>query len=387
MIKVIHTTPYVAESGNGVLEYVYQVANVLRGEVDFEFAHFSTDVSSGVRLEEVDGFVVRSFPMTSYKGFSLPKEFRDWVATLDKDTTVFHLHSVFYPPNFVKAKILNDLGFAFIHTPHDSYSPESMIKNRMLKEIYMVLFERQLLAKATVVHALTPLGEGYIRRYTSNPTVEMVTNFVPVVDHQVEVIKKQRKISFLGRYDFHQKGIDLMLETLGRFKHEQGQSVPFTLIGKYDQESKNRLETLMKKEDITQEEVHMTGRVSAEDKTRLLSESKFYFQLSRFEGFGLAIAEALAVGTPVIITDKVPISQIIDDHGAGFVVSSVAEATQALLEGMRLSNSAYQAMCQRAKRCYQEAFHPSIIGPQLKKMYHKALAMKSDESILSKTSS
>lgn len=39
--------------------------------------------------------------------------------------------------------------------------------------------------------------------------------------------------------------------------------------------------------------VELKGEVSEEDKINLLKQSKYYFQLSLYEGFGLAALEAL----------------------------------------------------------------------------------------------
>ena len=46
----------------------------------------------------------------------------------------------------------------------------------------------------------------------------------------------------------------------------------------------------------------ITGCVPEEKKLGLLAHSRVYLQLSRFEGFGLSVAEALALGLPVVIS-------------------------------------------------------------------------------------
>ncbi|MFO7568626.1 MAG: glycosyltransferase [Smithellaceae bacterium] len=72
--------------------------------------------------------------------------------------------------------------------------------------------------------------------------------------------------------------------------------------------------------------VVFTGAVSEEEKIRLLNESKYYFQLSEYEGFGIAAIEALAAGNLVFhsgrggLADSMPPEGIlvedIDNSGA-----------------------------------------------------------------------
>ncbi len=373
-IKVIQSAPYQAESGNGVYEYVYQLTRLLKDQINFEFFHFSSVSFRDVQVEEKDGFIIRIFPASQLKGIILPRLFKEWIKTLNPKQTVFHLHSVFYPPNFAIARELKKQGFAFIHTPHDSYSPESMVKNRFMKRVYMVLLERYVLASATQIHALTETGRKHISKYTRNSSITLVTNFVSPFGEN-RIVKKRTQLSFIGRYDIHQKGIDIMLKALSRYKAAGHNPVPFVLIGKYNREEELLLTSLINRNGLTHGNVVMKGKVSTEEKNLILAESRFYFQLSRFEGFGLAIVEALAAGTPVIITNKVPIWQTIAAFNAGYVVTNIEEAVSALDGGLSLSDTAYAEMCENAIRCYSENFHPAIVKPKLINMYEKTLKL------------
>src|SRR5699024_196 len=50
--------------------------------------------------------------------------------------------------------------------------------------------------------------------------------------------------------------------------------------------------------------VELKGEVSEEDKINLLKQSKYYFQLSLYEGFGLAALEALCANNIIIHSGK-----------------------------------------------------------------------------------
>ncbi len=78
------------------------------------------------------------------------------------------------------------------------------------------------------------------------------------------------------------------------------------------------------------------GWVSGDDKTRFLSDIDVLAMPSEYECFGVAAVEALAAGTPVIVSDRVGVADIVREHGGGRVVpadhESLAAAIQALLD-------------------------------------------------------
>jgi glycosyltransferase involved in cell wall biosynthesis len=115
------------------------------------------------------------------------------------------------------------------------------------------------------------------------------------------------------------------------------------------------------------------GRVSNNEKYKILSESYAYIQLSRFEGFGLSIVEALSLGKPVIISPKVPISNVIKRNKAGYVAANANQACIALQEVFRLDNEGYTTIGNNALKCYQKNYTPEMITKQMIEMYEESV--------------
>jgi glycosyltransferase involved in cell wall biosynthesis len=84
----------------------------------------------------------------------------------------------------------------------------------------------------------------------------------------------------------------------------------------------------------TSSHVRFVGRVDHAEKVRLLQTCASYLQPSVFEGFGVAAAEAMAAGAPVVACRTGTLPEVLGEHA--FFASdrtphSVAEATERAL--------------------------------------------------------
>ncbi len=114
-------------------------------------------------------------------------------------------------------------------------------------------------------------------------------------------------ISFIGRIDFYNKGLDLLLQIIDNF--------PLIIAGRGRDEKK--LESKIKK----RRNIKFYGFVSNKEKVDLISNAKFLVMPSRFEGQGIVALEAAALGKPVIVSD-IPELKYVVDNGFGISFKS-----------------------------------------------------------------
>jgi len=105
------------------------------------------------------------------------------------------------------------------------------------------------------------------------------------------------------------------------------------------------------------------GLLAGDEKWGALRSASAFVLPSHQENFGLAIAEALAVGTPVLISDQVNIWREIVADGAGLAAPDTAEGTAALLENWRtLPENKRAAMRKCAAACYEKRFNLDAVA-------------------------
>lgn len=121
------------------------------------------------------------------------------------------------------------------------------------------------------------------------------------------------KLIFLSRIH-HKKGIELMLDALALV------NFPFKLsiVGEgepdYVESLKSKAESLK-----LNEKINWVGAVYGEEKYQLLANHDAFILPSYNENFANVVIEAIAVGTPVLLSDKVGLKDYVREHDFGLI--------------------------------------------------------------------
>lgn len=106
------------------------------------------------------------------------------------------------------------------------------------------------------------------------------------------------------------------------------------------------------------ERIRWRGMVQGDDKCRAFYAAEVFCLPSHQENFGIVVAEALACGKPVLVSNKVNIWREIESDAAGFVDTDTVDGTvRNLQRWLALDASGYAAMSERARHCFAKRFH------------------------------
>jgi glycosyltransferase involved in cell wall biosynthesis len=120
-----------------------------------------------------------------------------------------------------------------------------------------------------------------------------------------------------------------------------------------------------------------TGMVSGDLKWGLLHLADAFILPSHQENFGIAVAEALSCGVPVLISKKINIWREIEQDQAGFASSDDAAGTRSLLERwLSLPETTRRAMKLNARRCFETRFEVEKAARSLIEEMEKCMALK-----------
>jgi glycosyltransferase involved in cell wall biosynthesis len=119
-------------------------------------------------------------------------------------------------------------------------------------------------------------------------------------------------ISWSGRHNLVRKGVPELLEAV-RILKDEGRTVRVYLAG-HRGDGYGGLQDLIARLDLA-DQVELLGEISRADKIDLLRRCEIYAQPSHFEGFGLAMAEAMGSGACVVTCKVGAVEEVVGEAG------------------------------------------------------------------------
>lgn len=177
-------------------------------------------------------------------------------------------------------------------------------------------------------------------------------------------LKERRLLLYLGRIH-RKKGIDLLLRAFGELAEGDDRLV---LAG--PEEDGVYAGELRRLAEPFAERVTWAGMLRGATKWGALRSADSLVLPSHQENFGMVVAEALSVGTPVLITDKVNLWREVEDDEAGRVSTDDQAGVRALLREWRAP--AFKELVPRTRPCFERRFRAAAAAANLAALQKKA---------------
>ncbi|GAB4383726.1 MAG: glycosyltransferase family 1 protein [Salibacteraceae bacterium] len=126
-----------------------------------------------------------------------------------------------------------------------------------------------------------------------------------------------------------------------------------------------------KLDDATDGGIRIVENLSNDEIRWLTRGAQLSIYASRYEGFGMPIAESLAAGTPVLAANSSSLPEAGGDGAVYFEPGNVEELAQ-LLQKTLTDRDELTAMAQRGKK-YAQAFHPEVIAKKHLDLYKELI--------------
>jgi glycosyltransferase involved in cell wall biosynthesis len=210
------------------------------------------------------------------------------------------------------------------------------------------LADRRIIRDAARLHATSQLEFDQLTRLTSPDRVVFVPNGVelPRVGATGERIARERfklparspLVLFLGR--IHPiKRLDLLAGAFSRVL-QQHADAQLVIAGPDEDGHRAQVAPLF---TAFGDAVTWTGRVDETGKRELLNAAAVLVMCSDAESFGMSVAEAMAAGTPVVVTRTCPWPDV-ESHHAGFWVEQTPNAVARGVNAVLSDRSAAREM-------------------------------------------
>jgi glycosyltransferase involved in cell wall biosynthesis len=243
-----------------------------------------------------------------------------------------HAHNPFIYPTYAAARAAQRIGKPLFFNQRGVFDPERLKFRSVKKRLYINLVARPLLQKATTLIALTKSEVQSYRDLGLKNTCRIVPNGIdvsvyrqhpgPTVEALFKIPPQAQVILFMGRV--HPiKGADRLLEAF-LLIHARLPRAVLVLAGPDEWGCEAKFREAVRQAGL-QERVIFPGMVSGEAKCDLLARADLFCLPSDAEGFSMAVLEALASSTPVLLSPGCHFPEV-EAAGAGLVVPPTPEA-------------------------------------------------------------
>jgi len=230
-------------------------------------------------------------------------------------------------------------GIPYVVEPIGMFVP--IVRNIRLKRLYHRLWGRPMLSGANAIIATAeqeqdeliaggiPAHKIRLRRNgVEGPgTMPKPGNFRAALNIQ----RQAKLILFLGRLS-QKKSPDLLLQAFGRLQHSPYGDEPrphLAFVGPDEAGMTSKLKRSARELGVD-ERVHFSGPLGGMAKWEAYRDADIFVLPSQNENFGNTAAEAIAVGTPVIVTEHCGVAPLLKDVAALVIRHSEEELAQAL---------------------------------------------------------
>ncbi len=192
--------------------------------------------------------------------------------------------------------------------------------------------EKTMLRRATRISATSQSSREAANRIAPSTPVEMVSAGVPEELFGIQR-RPQSFLLYFGRLDIFHKGIDTLLEAVALLAKRRP-AIELRIAGRGS--SASRISAMISDLGI-EKNVKLLGAVSDTERNELLATAAIQLMPSRFEGFGLAAAEAMAAGVPLIATSVGSLPEVVDAPRGGVLIppenpAALADAAGKMLD-------------------------------------------------------
>lgn len=358
---------------------------------DDDGSHSRLQVNRGVPLTE-NGVEFIYFDRTTLT-YKVSIDLARWLWARIGEFDVVHIHALFSFSTVAAAWAARRNKVPYIVRPLGVLNRWG-IKNRhaVAKQLSLALIESRVVAGAAAMHYTTQREK--IEAIEALPELAKIKSAViPVplfspdpaantarvtassnkddfIERYPELAGKQL-VLFLSRIDA-KKGLDLLVEAFARVA-QATPSARLVIAGDGDQALIDQLKGRCARLGISQL-VTWTGWMEPGTRDAALAAATLFVLPSHSENFGIAVAEALAAGAPVIVTEGVALADELKNSGAAVVVRGEMESLAGAMQQLLDDPTRRVTMAAAGKRLAQERFSIAQVGTRLKELYQLVVA-------------
>ena len=317
-------------------------------------------------------------PVRAVREFAISPGLSRWLGNHAKSYDIIHVHALFSCTTSVAMAQLRRQGVPYILRTIGQLNAWSLSQSKARKQLFLKLVDLANLQAAKALHFTSDaerLEVGALKLNTPNfvlplgvTPLDSWSEIDPAAANWVQ--GATTRFLFLSRLH-PKKQLPLLFEALVQLNQRNpGRCWQLDIAGDGDPSYLQELRQRSRQLGLG-EQLQWHGQVAGEIKQSLLRQADWFVLPSASENFGIAAAEALMAGTPVLLCPGVALAADVEAAGAGLICeptpAALARGLESCLEAPSLS------MRTAARRLAEERYSWPAISRKLIQHYEELL--------------
>ena len=326
-MRVAHVIAGIADAATGPAYSVPRLCDALRAQGDD--VHLATLEWGPLREQTPD---LNTFSLgLGPRRLGVSPTMQDWLYRQVRADSgaldVVHNHGLWMMPNVYVGRATHGSACPLIVSPRGALSAWALGKSFLRKRLFWHLLQARVLHRAACFHATAQSEADDIRRLGFRQPICVLPNGIDVPRRAARIPQQRRTLLFLGRIH-PSKGIDLLLRAW-REVMDRHSDWDLRIVGQDNEGHMPALQALAGELGVVR--VSFAAALFGTARLCAYRSADLFVLPSLTENFGMTVAEALAAGTPAIVSKGAPWSQL-RERGAGWWVDIGAAPLAACLD-------------------------------------------------------
>lgn len=295
---------------------------------------------------------------------------------------VVHLHGIFTYPSYVASREAFQIGVPTVHQPHGMLHRYSLRRSHWRKKLFLTIWGRRVRQACTAWHYTSTREANESWPWDSSPRFILPYGIEPN-DYRVNnsnarellgrhwpALAQSPYVLFMARLH-PKKRLDLLLTA---FLAGAPRRFKLVVAGPDECSMWENLKARSLRDASTTERVVRIGTVSGDCKIALLGCARLFALPSEHENFGIAALEAIAAGTPVLLSPHVDLADAAVANGLGNAVPIEAAAWTAMLESLLRTENKEYLRAALGRQWVTQHFSAERIAQDLSERYRWVMA-------------
>lgn len=294
---------------------------------------------------------------------------------------VVHLHTVWTYPTRAAALACRRHGVPYVLRPAGMLEEWSMGRRAWKKGLYARLVESATIRHASALHWTTAQEQERSARWAGARPGWVIPLGLPASAYEglppaaaftrrFPALQGRRLLLYLGRVD-PKKQPEVAIGALPLVRRELPDA-DLVVAGPGPRRYLDSLAALAESLGVA-EHVHFLGMLRGAEVQEAYAAAAAFLLPSLQENFGLAAAEAMAAGCPVVVSRQVALAPLVSSHGAGRVAEPDARAVAQAVSGLLADEAGRRAAGERARAVVLQRFTWPAVAAELIRAYETLL--------------